>query len=231
MSIRQLFVILAAAGGWLAGGPAEASAKGIILITTGDQIRELGPIAPSARGTLPPQAKVGYKNDHFGLFWMDIWTWNGGYCVYMAEGYEPIDEATAQRLLGAPGVPITTPFFYRYPLMLLILASIAGLIGALTVFGMITEHFDAKAVAALRQQTVYQDAEKLLSDEAPAGLIVEGEPTPPAEDPTSTCSPVSAHPGYTAALAFLMESGVRRDEAEKNLRLIVNARRGAKRPG
>src|SRR5262249_61358690 len=86
--------------------PTRASAKGIILITHGDTVKEYGPIvdregkAWAAAQTGRTDLTVGFAYDYFGVFWIDLWTWGGKYVVYSdKQGWE-IPEETAAKLLG-----------------------------------------------------------------------------------------------------------------------------------
>jgi hypothetical protein len=75
--------------------------------------------------------KVGYKYSYAGVFWLDIWTWDGEFCVYKGGGlmddtsYVSIDKATAAELMGKTEDQIGIPFVYRFPLLLLILGGVA----------------------------------------------------------------------------------------------------------
>lgn len=55
-----------------------AYAKGVPIINTGDEVFEIGAF-PKELNTLYPELeslKAGYKCNHFGLFWADVWTWD-----------------------------------------------------------------------------------------------------------------------------------------------------------
>lgn len=139
--------------------PADADARGIMLITHGDQIRELVP-KPGAPGSKLQQGlKVGYLNSYGGVFWLDFWTWGGGYCVYKPDnqGCEAISPTAAAKRLGVPESELPEPFFYRFPLGLFILFVGGVLFGILALFGAIaTRREDAKA-ADLLAEPLYQD--------------------------------------------------------------------------
>jgi hypothetical protein len=104
--------------------PSAASAK-IVLITTGETITHVGDITPTPQmkpGTA--NIKVGYKYNYYGLFWIDMWTSGGAYCVYEGKQYNPISEAEAAQLLGKSESELSAPFLYRVPLGWLILGPI-----------------------------------------------------------------------------------------------------------
>ena len=64
------------------GAPRTATAGKLMLITRGDQIRELTPTPGAPGGELTDGLKVGHLCSYAGLFWIDFWTWDGQYCVY-----------------------------------------------------------------------------------------------------------------------------------------------------
>lgn len=55
-----------------------AYAKGVPIINTGDEIFEIGAFPTALNSAYPEleQLKAGYKCNHFGLFWADVWTWD-----------------------------------------------------------------------------------------------------------------------------------------------------------
>jgi len=96
--------------------PSEASAK-FFMITTGETISD---VRSGKDGN--KSVKIGYKYDYAGLFWIDFWTWDGGYCVYEGTNFRPITAEQAAQLLGKSPREISPPFLYRFPLGLLIVA-------------------------------------------------------------------------------------------------------------
>ena len=64
---------------------------------------------------------MGYKYGYFGVFWIDLWTWGGEYCVYEGNRYRPIQPAEAALLVGKQQRELSTPPGYRFPLGWLIL--------------------------------------------------------------------------------------------------------------
>jgi hypothetical protein len=105
---------------------AEAQGRGFVLITHGDTISHLGEIDSKSRAFVNGEAKVGYKWSYGGIFWIDFWTWDGEYCLYEGDGYEPITGEDAAKFMRQPTLP-DPPFFYRFPLGLLILGGLLGL--------------------------------------------------------------------------------------------------------
>jgi hypothetical protein len=53
-------------------------AKGFALINTGDELFEVADFPSKLVGQFPAlrAIKAGYKCNHLGVFWADVWTWN-----------------------------------------------------------------------------------------------------------------------------------------------------------
>ena len=128
--LKTLFLLV----GTLVVAGSASRTDAAVLITHGDTIKELGePKTPKTAGATGG-LKVGYKYSYFGLFWCDLWTWGGEYCLFIPkEGlfgkarYEPISQAQAAEYLGTPADQLPKPFLYSYPLGLLIIGAIVAL--------------------------------------------------------------------------------------------------------
>lgn len=55
-----------------------AQAKGIFMVNTGDELFTVAAFPERLISQFPALAQVqaGYKCEHFGLFWADVWTWD-----------------------------------------------------------------------------------------------------------------------------------------------------------
>jgi hypothetical protein len=113
------------------GGPAEARrGGGAVLINTGDDILHLRdlPSADTAAFADDPSteavvfSKLGYRYERFGVFFMDIWRWDGEFVLYSGDTYAPIDGEMLDLVGGA-----SVPWRYRLPEGLLILLAIGYL--------------------------------------------------------------------------------------------------------
>jgi hypothetical protein len=111
------FIALVAAGFVFTAD--TASAKGIMIITHGDTVSDLGaPTGPAAKVLdlmYGPGTRVGYKYSYGGLFWIDVWTWDGGYCLHRDNSAETITKEQAAEFLGTTPDKLGKPFFYRFP--------------------------------------------------------------------------------------------------------------------
>jgi hypothetical protein len=65
---------------------------------------------------------VGYKYSHVALLGLNLWAWDGTYCVYQRyeKKFVPISTAQAAQLLGKAEGDMRPPFEYRCPLGLFI---------------------------------------------------------------------------------------------------------------
>lgn len=102
-------------------GAGQAHARrGFKLITTGTSISELGPVKPEFRDDVkapngPVLDKVGFKYDFFGLFWLDLWNWDGEYCIFHGDDYSPLSKHDAAQLMGVDESKLGKPINYRFP--------------------------------------------------------------------------------------------------------------------
>jgi hypothetical protein len=221
---------VAAIAFWLS--PSAAHAKGIILITHGDTVSHLGTVAPQHRGADLPATAVGYKYSYFGIFWIDLWTWGGTYCLYQDKTYWELTPEQAAQLLGKSEAELSKPFLYTFPLGLLILAP-------LVVIGVLVKVFEKspeQKLAAIRGEERYQKALEIFHTHASA----PPEPAPAAASEAITAAPAAgataAPPapteeeqlqarlaaGFEAAVEYLASQGVEREEAGRNLAALLS---------
>jgi hypothetical protein len=226
--------------------PTGAHAGGIV-ITSGEHITPIGDAAPSAKPMLG-SAQVGYKYGYWGVFWIDLWTHGGTYCVFEGDRYKPISAANAAELLGKRESEIGPPLLYTVPLgwMLIVPVIFTWLIL------IDREDRKQKRIAALFQDPRYKGALKTLEDHyqkhhgatasAPAEAAPQAtgaatgtaigdehdrppEATAPAEmsqPPTSATDDASRfHVAFDAGVQHLVDLGVPREEAARNLGTMI----------
>lgn len=57
--------------------PLSAQAKGLpFIFNTGDELFEVAPLPAELAEDFSGDVKLGYRCEHLGLFWADVWTWN-----------------------------------------------------------------------------------------------------------------------------------------------------------
>jgi hypothetical protein len=194
--------------------PSEARA-GAVLVTWGDTISHIGDVAPQDRQNLGAR-KVGYKYSHWGVFWIDLWTHGGTYCVYEGDRYNPITPAEAARLLGKSEIELSAPFLYKVPLGWMIF-------GPLIMIGIIAAALDkarGNEVARVFKDTRYQKALEILNEQMakqPAGAPA----TDGAGPQDSKSDDTRFRAAFEAGVQHLIESGIPREKAERNFAMMV----------
>ena len=131
--------------------PTQVEARrGIVVINHGETVKEIGVVADEhvaevreAIGTVP---SVGFVHEGFGLFWLNIWTWNGRYCLYADDQYWELEPEQAATLLGTPEQQLSSPLFYRFPPGLLVLTVIVILIGVAKGFEEAVQYLNGEGV-------------------------------------------------------------------------------------
>jgi len=215
--------------------PSAAHAKGIILITRGDSISHLGDVAAELQVADLPATAVGYKYSYFGVFWLDLWTWGGTYCLYKDKTYWELTPAQAAQLLKKSEAELGKPFLYHVPLGLVILVVVVG--GALVM--KVFEKSPEQKLDALLKEERYQKALEVFYAHANAPL----EPAPAAASEAITAAPPegAAAPtptaedqaqarlaaGFEAAVEYLAGQGVEREEAGRNLAALLTRAQAA----
>ena len=106
---------------------------------------------------------MGFIHQAFGLFWLDIWTWEGRFCLYRDDQYWEIDAEQAAVLLGKPVDKLFgKPIFYTLPPGLLVLIAIAAIFIPYKIISSRKE----KKLEKLFDDSRYQHALKMISDRA-----------------------------------------------------------------
>lgn len=119
-------------------GAGQAQAKRVPkLYTFGPANSEVGPVKAGTLAAQPAEVRtpfealgvdtVGFHYQHFGLFWLDIWSWSGRYTVYnkMHDVPYPVTNAQAAALLGIKESELKKPLSYHIPWGLVIIVALA----------------------------------------------------------------------------------------------------------
>lgn len=128
LNLPRLLFLLAAL---LFAGAGNAYAKRVPkLITFGDDFYEMGDVKANAEDIGVSGVKVGYHCQALGLFWVNIFTWSGEYCLYKGSGletkqYEPISQEQAAEYLGV--AKVGKPWNYSFPPGMLAIIGLVGL--------------------------------------------------------------------------------------------------------
>jgi hypothetical protein len=118
---------------------ASATAADAGIGSWGDAIAYVGD-GGHAAWMIGKSQDVGYKYSHVALLGLNLWTWDGTYCVYQKfeKKYVRISSAQAAQLLGSREEDLQPPFEYRWPLGLFIF-------GPILVLGTILRVRDVRA--------------------------------------------------------------------------------------
>jgi hypothetical protein len=187
------------------------------VVTWGETISHVGDVPPQDRQGLGA-SKVGYKYSYWGVFWVDLWTWGGEYCVYEGDRYLPIPPAEAARLTGKPVNELGTPFLYRFPPGWFIL----GPLIVIGIIGSVRERRKADRIARLFQDASYQRALEVLKEEY-ANQAAKPEASQGAAAPPPADGGDRFRAAFEAGVQHLNSVGIPRDEAERNFALLVQA--------
>lgn len=183
--------------------PRRSEAKIPFLITYGDSISQLGPLPVDKKEVLEkvtrPGAEVGYKYSYFGLFFLDLWTWGGEYCLFHEKSFWSLKPEQAAELLNVPVEKLPKPFFYRFPSLLSVL--VLGILG-LILLGRFIKTDEEEAVELMKDER-YREALELFkkkwtevsaTPEKPAEATAGGETPAPATDKPATESAATEKP-------------------------------------
>ncbi len=115
----------------LCAGPGRAEAG---IGSWGDAVAYVGDGGHEA-WMIGQSQDVGYKYSHVAMLGLNLWAWDGTYCVYQRfeKKYVPISAAEAARLLHKDERELQPPFEYRCPLGLFIF-------GPLIVLGLVVRY-------------------------------------------------------------------------------------------
>lgn len=219
MTCRQLRCgALFVAAAVFAPGRSEAG----VLITQGSTINHVGDVPAELKQALPADfggAAVGFHYSYFGVFWLDLWTWDGTFCLYAGKKYMALTPAEAAARLDKPESELSTPFLYRFPLGLMILGGLA----TLGVLGALAERRSKRKTVLLLEDPKYQHAVALLYDHVrkeEAALAARQAAGAAAAGPGEGDVGAAA---FEAAVVYLTNEGVPREEAETNLQRVLAA--------
>lgn len=219
MRRRLVLHALALLLAWALLRPSEATAKGIVLITYGDTMTKVGELPPTERQAMRQAGRdvaVGFRYDYFGLFWLDLWTWGGEFCLYDDKNYDPIPPAEVARLLKINESELSKPFLYKVPLGLVIVLVVVALVVAVKLL----KPTPPDRLTPLLQDARYQKALEIMAAEGKKQEAVAV--ANPAAPPPGYQQPAD-DPAFRAALDHLVSEGIPREEAEQNLQLILGA--------
>ena len=134
MKLRHLLFVIVVCAGFI-NSERNAEARGLMIVNTGLDVTHVSELNDAAKAELVAEAqdmKIGYAYERFGVFWLDIWRWDGQFVFYKGdELFEEEEETIAAAAAG----PLSRPISYRLPPGLWVLVGGAIIFGLFTVFG------------------------------------------------------------------------------------------------
>ena len=109
---------------WAALSSAPAHAFPAVVGWGTSVVRLENPPAPRPGEARSETVVLGYKYASVSLMGLDLWTWDGAYCVLRDGRYAVITESQARVFANSTGTRVAAPFLYRFPLGLVVLAFI-----------------------------------------------------------------------------------------------------------
>jgi len=103
---------------------AEARRRIPFIVNSGDHFFAKQPVPAELKVAVQDATHLGYHCQHFGLFYLTLWTWDGCWCVYNDNTYYELPDEVAAAALGVSGSNPGKPFFYRFPFGLFLLSLI-----------------------------------------------------------------------------------------------------------
>lgn len=188
--------------------PGSAESRGLVVITHGEDITEIGEVVDehkeAIKAELGGDAKIGFIHEAFGVFWLNIWTWDGQNCIYLNDQYWEVEPEQAATLLGQPDSTLRNPVFYTFPPGLLVLIAIVAIFIPYKVVSSRNEN----RVKKLFDDPRYQQALKMLASKANA--TEESGEAPQGNN------------GFEESVTYLRGEGIDAEEARTNLKLLID---------
>ncbi|MBN1512254.1 MAG: TerB family tellurite resistance protein [Phycisphaerae bacterium] len=144
--------------------------RGVLLLTRGEKVIDIADIPDdSPVKKQVSDARIGYRCEHVGVFWLAFWTWDGKYCIYSEEqkALHVCEPAEIAEATGVPESRIRKPLSYTFPPLLVIVVAFVVL-GAFVKLA--EERSEARQRRESRERT--SSLRTLVGRDPPAG----GEP-------------------------------------------------------
>jgi hypothetical protein len=203
--------------------PSVVEAK-FILITHGDTINHVGEVTSSLKpvaqqATANSGVKVGYKYSYFGIFWLDLWTWGGEYCLYSGKQGWALTPTEAAMFMGVSEDQLSKPFLYKFPLGLIILAGVV----LICIVVQILKKSPEERIKQLFEDRRYQKALTIISEQVKKDeAAAKAQENQEGAGEGKAGEKPSSDGGFEAAVVYLTEEGIPRAEAEQNLAVLLN---------
>jgi hypothetical protein len=204
-----------------------------IVINHGDTVAKLGDVSAEDRAQFPQNTVIGYKYSRFGVFWMDLWTWGGEYCLYDGNRIGPLTPEQCAALLKIDVNRLSKPWFYRFPLGLIILGGIVAILIPIGMISQAKEKREQARIKGLFEDSRYQEAIQIFGRNLPrtpdpvvprTDVDSETEESAEIEPPpllSTEQQQIHFDEAIDAAVDYLVHNGEDRDVAKANLHLML----------
>jgi hypothetical protein len=131
--------------------PAAASAQLLVVSSHGEKIAYIGTVAVGQRDQVRKltdlqAVEVGFVYQFDAVYTLDLWAWNGRYCLYSGTTYYPISAETAATLIGEE---VDRPREYLVPTGLAVIALVMLVLVLSKLYGLrLVEYLEKKTGAA-----------------------------------------------------------------------------------
>ncbi|MEM6993793.1 MAG: hypothetical protein AAF721_24980 [Myxococcota bacterium] len=154
--LRRILPLLAFLVVCLSYGEAHAR-RGIMLITSGDSITQVaelqGDAAKEVEAEIGAGAAIGYKYEQFGVFWLELWSWDGQFVLFKGDDYWELPDAELAALAGVGSLDeLSKPLTYTIPPGLVIVVLLVLAFGAFAIFSRGDDDDDEDEDAAVAGQ-------------------------------------------------------------------------------
>ena len=193
----------------LAVGAPAALAKSIpVFMGTGTKIVYIAPLSESQRDELGPsygpEHLIGFGYQTVALLGIDVWTWNGRYCIYADRACDEVSAARTAEVLGIAEADLPKPWTYSFPP--------GAIICVLLLAGWVAYASRRKRMIAARPNASddprYQRAME---------MVMAGTKVLPLNEQGA-----AMRDNFPAGVEYLVENGIEREEASRVLLGLVD---------
>jgi len=163
---RGLPLLVLAAALW---SPSPAEARRF----SGERVTHLADLSEEAKKGIKPdtgvEPAIGFHYSYGGIFWLDFWTWDGEYCLFAKDGdrwvYNSLRPNEAAELAGLEEGELGKPFFYTYPLGLLLVGAIVAVWIGVTLVKRRKDKQFARHLENMMDDPRYQRAMEIIRED------------------------------------------------------------------
>ena len=97
---------------------ADAEAKGFFLLTWGESVFHVSQVAEPEQTALQERlhrgVALGYEYSYAGVFWLDLWTWDGQWCLYNGRTFWKLTPDQAAAILHTTADELDKPKLFWF---------------------------------------------------------------------------------------------------------------------